>query len=68
MTFADKSRYDRYLRQVAHKVGVSAINYINRFNNALDLSISVGKRYSGDHFMHISWITFTKVENLLRLL
>ena len=34
MNFADKSRYDRTFQQVTHKEGVSAINYIKRFQNA----------------------------------
>ena len=42
MTFADKSRYDRTFQQVTHKGVESAMNYINRLQNAHDLSISVG--------------------------
>ena len=34
MTFSDKSRYDRTFQQVTHKVRESAINYIQRFQNA----------------------------------
>ena len=52
MTFADKSRYDRTFQQVTHKGGESAINYINRFQNAQALSVSVGNRYSEVEFMH----------------
>ena len=52
MTFADKSRYDRNFQQVTHKVGVSAINYIKRFQNAHALSVSVGNSYSEDQLMH----------------
>ena len=52
MTFADKSRYDRTFYQVTHKGGESAINYIKRFQNAQDSSVSVGKSYSEDQIMH----------------
>ena len=52
MTFADKSRYDRNLRQVTHKGGESAINYIKRFQNAQALSVSVGNSYAEDKIMH----------------
>ena len=52
MTFADKSRYDRTFQQVTHRGGESAINYINRFQNAHALSVSAGNRYSEDEFMH----------------
>ena len=52
MTFADKSRYDRTFQQVTHKIGESAINYINRFQNAHALSVSVGNSYSEDQLMH----------------
>ena len=52
MTFADKSRYDRTFQQVTHKGGESAINYIKRFQNAHDLSVSVGSIYSEDQLMH----------------
>ena len=34
MTFADNSRYDKIFQQVTHKGGESAINYIQRFQNA----------------------------------
>ena len=51
MTFADKSIYDRTFQQVTHKGGESAINYINRFQNAHALSVSVGNRYSDAHLM-----------------
>ena len=34
MNFVDKSRYEWIFKQVAHKVGESAINYIKRFQNA----------------------------------
>ena len=46
MTFADKRRYDRTFQQVTHKGGESAINYIERFQNAQALSVSVGNSYS----------------------
>ena len=52
ITFADKSRYDRTFQQVTHKGGESAINYINRFQNAHALSFSLGNRYYEDQLMH----------------
>ena len=52
MTFADKSRYDRTFQQVTHKGGVYAINYINRFQNAHTLSVSVGNSYFENQLMH----------------
>ena len=52
MNFADKSRYEGIFHQVTHKVTESAISYIKRFQNAHDLSISVGNRYSEDQRMH----------------
>ena len=52
MTFADKSRYDRTLQQVTHKGGESAINYINSFQNAHALSVSVVNSYYEDQIMH----------------
>ena len=52
MTFADKIRYDRNFRQVTHKGGESAINYIKRFQNAQALSVSLGKIYSENQIMH----------------
>ena len=52
MTFADKSIYDRTFKKVTRKGGVSAINYIKRFQNAHDLSVSLGKSYSEDQLMH----------------
>ena len=52
MTFSDKSRYDRIFEQVTHKVEESAINYIKIFQNAQDLSVSVGNNYSEDQLMH----------------
>ena len=45
-------RYDRTFQQVTHKGGESAINYIKRFKNAHDLSVSVGNSYSEDQLMH----------------
>ena len=53
MDFSDKSRYDRIFQQVTHKGGESEINYIKIFQNAQDLSVSVGKNYSEDQLMHI---------------
>ena len=58
MTFSYKSRYDRTFQQVTHKGGESAINYIKRFQNAHDLSVSVGKSYSEDQLMHTFLDTF----------
>ena len=52
MTFADKSWYDRTFQQVTHKGGEYAINYIKRFQNAHDLSVSVRNSYSEDKLMH----------------
>ena len=52
MTLADKSIYDRTFQQVTNKGGESAINYIKRFHNADDLSVSVGNRYYEDQIMH----------------
>ena len=52
MTFSDKSRYDRTFKQVTHKGGESAINYIKIFQNSHALSISVGNSYSEDQLMH----------------
>ena len=52
MTFADKSTYYRTFQQVTQKEGGSAINYIKRFQNAQDLSVSVGNSYSEDQIMH----------------
>ena len=52
MTFAYKIRYDRTFQQVTHKGGESAINYIKRFQNAHDLSVSVGNSYYEEKLMH----------------
>ena len=52
MTSADKIRYDRTFQHVLHKGGDSAINSIKRFQNAHDLSVSVGNRYSENQLMH----------------
>ena len=52
MTFAEKIRHDRTFQQVTHKVGEFAMNYVNRFQNAYALSISVGNSYSEDQLMH----------------
>ena len=53
MNFANKSIYDRLFQQVTHKVVESSINYIKVFQNAQDLSVSVGKIYTEYHLMHI---------------
>ena len=52
MIFADKIRYDRIFKQVTHKGGESAINYIKIFQNAQTFSVSVGNSYSEDQIMH----------------
>ena len=52
MIFSDKSRYDRTFQQITHKGGKYAINYIKRFHNSHDLSVSVGNSYSEDQLMH----------------
>ena len=52
MTFADKSRYDKTFKQVTHKGGESAINYIKKFENAHASSVLVGNSYSEDQLMH----------------
>ena len=52
MTFADKSRYDRNFQQVTHKGGEYVINYIKRFLNSHDLSVSLENSYSEDQLMH----------------
>ena len=58
MTFDDRSRYDRNFQEVTHRGGESAINYIKRFQNAHDLSVSVGNSYSEDQIMHTFQDTF----------
>ena len=52
MTIFDKIRFDRTFKQVTNKGGEYAINYIKRFQNAHDLSVSVGNSYSEDQIMH----------------
>ena len=52
MNFSDKSRYDRTFQQVTPKGRESAMNYIKRFQNSHDLSISVVNSYSEDQMMH----------------
>ena len=61
MNFADKSRYDRIFKQVTHKGGESAINYIKRFHHAHALSVSVGNSYSEDQLMHTFLNNFRQV-------
>ena len=53
ITFSGGGIYERIFRKVTYKGGESAIIYIKRFHNALALSVSVGKKYSGDQLMHI---------------
>ena len=65
MTFDDKIRYARIFQKVTHKGGESSMNYIKKFQNAQAFSVSAGNSYDEDQLMHIFWITFTKVENIL---
>ena len=65
MTFSERNSYDRILQKVTHKGGESKMNCFDVLQNAQALSVSVGNSYSEDELMHISWITFTKVENIL---
>ena len=44
MTFAEKIRQARLFQKVTNKVEKSAMNYIKRFQNALDLSVFSGKQ------------------------
>ena len=53
INFVDKSRHYMIFQKVTHKGGEPAINYINIFKNAQDLSVSVGNIYSEDQLMHI---------------
>ena len=53
MIFSDKSRYDIILQQVTHKGGESEMTYINIFQNAQPLLVSVENNYSEDPLMHI---------------
>ena len=53
MNIAEKSTRDRTFKQVTHKGGESAMNYIKRFQNAHVLSIYVRNFYSEDQLMHI---------------
>ena len=64
MNFADKSRYDRTFQQVTHKGWESAINYINIFQNAHSLSVSVGNNYSEDQLMHTFLDNFQQGGNI----
>ena len=52
MTFAGRNRYEKTLQQVTNKGEESEMNYIKRFQNAYDLSISVGNSYSEDQLVH----------------
>ena len=52
MTFSGKKSYDRIFRQVTHKGWESSMNYIKIFQNAQDLSVSVGNTYSEDQLIH----------------
>ena len=42
-----------FFQQVTHKVGKSEINCIKIFQNAQDLSVSVGNGYSENQLTHI---------------
>ena len=53
MNFSEKSKYDRIFQQVTHKGGESTMNYIRIFQNAQDLSVSVGNTFSESQLMHI---------------
>ena len=64
MNFVDKSRYDRTFQQVTHKGGESAINYINIFQNAHSLSVSVGNNYYEDQLMHTFLDNFQQGGNI----
>ena len=64
MICANKSKYDRIFQQVTHKVGLSALNYINIFQNAQAISVSLGNSYSEDHLMHILLDKFHQGENI----
>ena len=52
MTFSGKSTYNRTFQQVTHRGGESAMNYIKIFQNAHDLSVSVGNSYSEGQLIH----------------
>ena len=52
MTVADKIRYARIFQQVTHKGREYAMNYTRGFQNAEDLSVSVGNYYSEDQMIH----------------
>ena len=52
MTFAEQIRYDRPFQKVIQYLAQSEIEYINIFQNANALKISVGNSYSGDKLMH----------------
>ena len=65
MTFSEKSRYDSIFRQVTHKGGESAMSYIVIFQNAQDLSVSVGNFYSEDQLTHTFLDNFHQFGNIL---
>ena len=52
-TFSNKIRYDIIFQKVTHKGGESEMSYIKTFQNEQDFSVSLGKNYSEDQFMHI---------------
>ena len=51
MTFSDKNIYNRQFQKVVHKWGESAIKYIEIFENAKDLEVSVGNSYYEDQLI-----------------
>ena len=65
MNFVDKSRYEWIFKQVAHKVGESAINDIKIFQNVQALSVSVGNTFSEDQLMHTFLDNFNQGGNIL---
>ena len=64
MTFSDKIIYDKILQKATHKGGDSVMNYIKRFQNKQDLSVSLGSIYYEDQLMHIFLDKFHQGGNL----
>ena len=52
MDFSDKIWYDIIFQKITHKGGESAMKYINIFQSAQALSVSVENTYSEDQLMH----------------
>ena len=65
MAFAEKIGYDSLLQKVTNKGGESAMNCIKIFQNAQDLSVSVGNSYSDYQLMHIFLDKFHQGGNIL---